>query len=43
MLLHKADVDYDWNPLTFEEFGALKLSGKFPTGQVPIFKDENGR
>ena len=38
MLLHKANVQFIDNQLTFEQFGELKASGALPSGQVPLFE-----
>merc|ERR1712037_845825 len=43
MLLSKAGVEFNNVTLTFDEWGAAKASGKYPTGQVPLWETPDGR
>ena len=42
MLLSHAKADYENVILTHEEFGKMKADGELPSGQVPVWIDDNG-
>ena len=43
MTLAYAGVDFEDKRLSFEQFGAMKASGELPSGQLPLYIDENGK
>ena len=43
MMLHHKGIEFVDNSFGFEEWGALKASGKCPAGQVPIWEEQDGR
>ena len=42
MALHHAKIDYEDIRVTFESWGELKASGKFPFGQLPMLELADG-
>ena len=43
MLLSKAGVAFNDVTMTFQEWGAAKNSGKYPTGQIPLWETVDGK